>query len=90
MHNAVMDLPVLNLAIAYIFVLILLVIFKRRGIRRERQIIIATTRMTIQLTLMGYVLMFIFKNPSWWLTLGMLAIMLSFAIYNAYKRRYLY
>ncbi len=86
MHNAVMDLPVLNLAIAYIFVLVLLVIFKRRGIRRERQILIATTRMTVQLTLMGYVLMFVFENPSWWLTLLMLAVMLFFAIYNAYKR----
>lgn len=86
MNNAVMDLPILNLALAYVFVLVLLVIFKSRGIKREKQILIATTRMTVQLTAMGYLLMFVFQNPSWWLTLLMLAVMLSFAVYNARKR----
>lgn len=86
MNNSVMDLPILNLAIAYIFVLVLLVIFKSRGIKREKQILIAATRMTVQLTVMGYVLMFVFQYPSWWLTLLMLTAMLSFAIYNARKR----
>ncbi len=86
MNSAVMDLPILNLAAAYIFVLVLLIIFKARGIKREKQILIATTRMTVQLTLMGYVLMFVFRSPSWWLTLLMLAVMLSFAVYNARKR----
>ena len=84
-NSSVMDLPILNLAIAYVFVLLLL-IFKARGIRRERQILIAATRMTIQLTVMGYILMFVFENPSWWLTLLMLAVMLSLAMYNAVKR----
>ena len=56
-NQTVMDLSILHLAIAYIFVLVLLVIFKSRGIRREKMILIATTRMTIQLTVMGYILM---------------------------------
>lgn len=81
-----MDLSLINLSIAYIFVLVLLIIFRARGIRRERMILIATTRMTIQLTIMGYILLYVFKNPSWWLTLLMLGIMLGFAIYNAQKR----
>lgn len=86
MNNSVMDLSIINLSIAYIFVLVLLIIFRARGIRREKMILIATTRMTIQLTIMGYILLYIFKNPSWWLTLLMLGIMLGFAIYNARKR----
>lgn len=86
MNNSVMDLSLINLSIAYIFVLVLLIIFRARGIRRERMILIATTRMTIQLTIMGYILLYVFKNPSWWLTLLMLGIMLGFAIYNAQKR----
>ena len=53
----------------------MLFIFKSRGIKREKQILIATTRMTVQLTLMGYVLMFVFNNPSWWLTSLMIVIM---------------
>lgn len=86
MNNAVMNLSIINLAIAYVFVLVLLVIFKARDIRREKMIIIATIRMTIQLTIMGYILMYIFKNPSWWLTLITLSVMIGFAIYNALKR----
>jgi putative ABC transport system permease protein len=64
MNDSVMNLSVLQLSIAYVFVLIMLIIFKSRGIKRERQILIASTRMTIQLTIMGYILMFVFKNPS--------------------------
>jgi putative ABC transport system permease protein len=81
-----MNLSVLQLSIAYIFILVLLVIFKARGIKRERQILIASVRMTVQLTLMGYVLMFVFDNASWWLTAIMIVIMLAFAIFNAVKR----
>ena len=86
MNDAVMNLSVVQLSIAYIFVLLLLVIFKSRGIKRGKQILIASTRMTIQLTLMGYVLMFVFDNPSWWLTSLMIIIMITFAIYNSIKR----
>lgn len=86
MNDTVMNLSVLQLSIAYIFVLLLLVIFKSRGIKREKQILIASTRMTVQLTLMGYVLMFVFNNPSWWLTSLMITIMITFAIYNSIKR----
>lgn len=86
MNDAVMNLSVLQLSIAYIFVLLLLVIFKSRGIKREKQILIASTRMTVQLTLMGYVLMFVFNNPSWWITSLMITIMITFAIYNSIKR----
>lgn len=86
MNNNVMDLSILNLGFAYIFVLILLIIFKSRGIKKEKDIIIATLRMSIQLTIMGYILLFVFAHPSWYLTLLMIVIMVSFAIYNAKKR----
>lgn len=86
MNNQVMDLSILHLAIAYIFVLMILVIFKFRGIKREKMILIATTRMTIQLTAMGYILMIVFQHPRWYISLLMLAVMLGFAMYNAIKR----
>ncbi|MVX63178.1 iron export ABC transporter permease subunit FetB [Clostridium chromiireducens] len=85
-NNSIMDLSILQLSIAYIFVIIMLIIFKYRGIRREKQILIASTRMTLQLTIMGYILMFVFRNPSWWLTSLMIIVMISFAIYNSIKR----
>ena len=85
-ENAVMDLSIGQLAIAYVFVLVLLIIFKSRGIRREKEILIATTRMTVQLTVMGFILMLVFRHAHWWLTVLMVAIMIGFAIYNAIKR----
>ena len=85
-NNSIMDLSIFQLSIAYIFVIIMLIIFKYRGIRREKQILIASTRMTLQLTIMGYILMFVFNNPSWWLTSLMIIVMISFAIYNSIKR----
>lgn len=86
MNHEVMNLSVLNLSLAYVFVLLLLVVSKARGIRREKMILIATTRMTLQLIIMGYILMFVFDNPSWYLTSLLLIIMLGFAVYNAVKR----
>lgn len=86
MNNSIMDLSILQLSAAYVFILLLLLIFRARGIRREKQILIASVRMTLQLTIMGYVLMFVFDNPSWWLTGIMIAIMIAFAIYNVIKR----
>ena len=85
-ENAVMDLSIGQLAIAYVFVLVLLIIFKSRGIRREKEILIATTRMTVQLTVMGFILMLVFRHAHWWLTVLMVAIMIGVAIYNAIKR----
>lgn len=86
MNDTVMDLSILQLTFAYVFVLVLLLIFRYRGIRRERLILIATTRMTLQLTVMGYILMYVFDHPSWYITISMLVVMLSFAAYNAIKR----
>ncbi len=86
MNNSIMDISILQLSFAYIFVLILMVIFKIKGIKREKQILIASLRMTIQLTIMGYVLMYVFDNPSWVLTSIMILIMISFSIFNVFKR----
>lgn len=86
MNASVMDLSLWNLIIAYIFVLVILGIFRTRGIHREKMILIATMRMTIQLTLMGYVFLFVFQHPNWLLSIGMLCIMMVFAIHNAIKR----
>ena len=84
--NDVMNLSFWQLGIAYVFVIILLLIVRWRGIRRERLILLASIRMTIQLMLMGYWLLYVFNNPSWWLSSIMLLIMLGFATWNIFKR----
>lgn len=66
--NGIIDIEFWRLCAAYVFVVILLIIVKWRGITREKQIMLATVRMTVQLILAGYVLTYIFENPFYILT----------------------
>ncbi|WP_100488094.1 ABC transporter permease [Sporolactobacillus pectinivorans] len=84
MHSS--DLTLWQLVSAYIFILILLIIVRIKGIRREREILISTIRMTVQLMIVGYILAYVFGNSNPFYTLIILAFMLLFAIYNIYQR----
>ncbi|MGY0373703.1 ABC transporter permease [Clostridium sp. JNZ J1-5] len=82
----VINLSILQLASAYIFVLILLLIVKLKGIPREKEILISTVRMTLQLILTGYVLAYVFENSHPSYTIIAIVFMEIFAIYNIFKR----
>jgi putative ABC transport system permease protein len=84
--NGAVKLSIMQVLSAYLFILILLLIVKRRGLNREKEIIISTTRMTLQLILTGYILTYIFKNPNPFITLLVISIMEIFAIQNIIKR----
>ncbi|MBZ4645693.1 MAG: iron export transporter permease subunit FetB [Clostridia bacterium] len=84
--NTIIDLNPLQLLSAYIFVVVLFYIVRVRNIGREKEIIIASARMTIQLVLVGYILEYIFNQPNYWYTLIVISIMEIFAIQNVYKR----
>ncbi|MCW3490639.1 ABC transporter permease [Dethiobacter alkaliphilus] len=82
----VIKLQIWQLGAAYIFILLLMAIVRIKGIPREKEIIIATLRMTLQLVLTGYVLVYLFENPSPLLTVLVITVMLAFAINNIMKR----
>ena len=84
--NGIIDLAVWQVVAAYIFVLIVLFIVRRRGISREREIVLATFRMTLQLVLVGYVLVFVFDNPNPFITVGIIILMEAFAIYTVVRK----
>src|SRR5699024_11021119 len=84
--NGVVDLNIYQMISAYIFVLILLFIVKLREIPREKEILISTIRMTIQLVLTGYILGAIFNSSNPIITLIIIGIMEIFAIHNIFKR----
>lgn len=84
--DGVIDLKIWQMAAAYVFVLILLFIVRTRGISREKEIIISTFRMTIQLILTGYVLVYLFDNSNFFYTIIVIVAMEVFAIYNINKR----
>lgn len=84
--GSVIELHLWQMIAAYIFVAILLFIVKLKGIPREKEILISTFRMTLQLIITGYVLVFIFKNAHPLFTISIILIMEAFAIYNIIKR----
>lgn len=84
--DGVMDLQLWQMAASYIFILILLFIVRARGISREKEILISTIRMTIQLILTGYILVYLFNNINPLYTIMIIVIMEIFAIYNIFKR----
>ncbi|WP_430785699.1 ABC transporter permease [Virgibacillus flavescens] len=87
MENAgAVNLSFWQLLAAYVFVVLLIVIVKIKKIPREKLIVISTIRMTLQLILVGYVLIFIFDHPHPLLTVGIILFMLSFAVFNVYQR----
>lgn len=82
----VIDLQLWQLVSAYVFIVILLIIVKLRGISREKEILISSVRMTIQLVLVGYILTYLFENVNVVYTIVILIIMETFAINNIFKR----
>lgn len=47
-EGGIIDIEFWRLCAAYVFVVLLLIIVKWRGISREKQILLATVRMTVQ------------------------------------------
>ena len=86
MSGGSIDLGFWNLAAAYIFTLILLLIVRIRKINREKLILIAAFRMSLQLVITGYLLMYVFRYPNPFITVLIVAVMTSFAYFNVKKR----
>lgn len=84
--NGIINLTIWQVLLAYVFVLVVLAITRIRGIGREKEILISSVRMTIQLVLTGYVLVYVFANPSPLLTAVIIILMECFAIYTVFKR----
>ncbi|SDL54293.1 ABC transporter permease [Halarsenatibacter silvermanii] len=85
-NGEVINIPLIQMAIAYIFVLILIILVKKQKIGREKQILIAATRMTLQLIIVGYVLEIIFDMPHPVITLLIMTLMIGFALQNIFAR----
>ncbi len=84
--SEIIELSFSQLAAAYVFVIVLIVIVKAKGIPREKDILLASVRMTLQLMLTGYVLVLVFENPHPAITLLAILLMQTFAVFNIYKR----
>ena len=84
--DGVIHLNALQVGLAYVFALFVLFVVRLKGINREKEIVIAVFRMSIQLVLAGYALVFILDNPSPALTIGIIIAMEAFSIHTIFKR----
>ena len=80
------DITFMQLLTAYIFIVILLFLVRWRKIPREKEIMIATFRMTLQLVLVGYLLTYVFKHMNPFYTIIIFSVMEIFGIHNIFKR----
>lgn len=80
------DIPILRLVFAYAFVAVTIVVSSLFRLSRDKEIIVATLRMTVQLFIVGYVLKYIFDTKSVLLAVAMICIMEGFAVNNAIAR----
>ena len=76
------ELTLWQVAAAYLFVVIVLAIVRSRGIKREKEIVLSSVRMTLQLVIAGYILVYILDNPNPFATIGIVVFMEAFAIYT--------
>lgn len=82
MTDSVINISNKQLLLSYIFAIIAMILTSVNGINRNKDIIIGTIRMTVQLFIAGYVLVYIFDSSSFILTILILAVMEFFAIFN--------
>ena len=84
--NEIVEIGPWRLLSAYVFLVILLFLVNRQGIRKEKEIFFSVLRMTVQLIAVGYILVYIFEQKHVAITLLVLLVMQLFAIRNIYDR----
>lgn len=84
--KGIIDLSIPQILLAYVFVLVVLFIVRARGIKREKEILLSSVRMTLQLILTGYVLIYIFENPHPLITIAIIVLMEIFAVGTVFHK----
>lgn len=84
--EGVIEIGLLRLSAAYIFLVLLLFMVWRQGIGQEKEILSASVRMTLQLVAMGYVLVYLLEANNPLLSIGIMVIMQIFALRIIYGR----
>lgn len=84
--DSTIELSIWQLAAAGIYVVVTLLLVRWLGLPRERQILNATLRMTVQLFIAGYLLTWVFDHPSFLMVAAILGLMLTFAVINSIRR----
>ena len=80
--NSAVEISLINFSAIYLLLIIVGLVMKICKIGQTKLLIIASVRMTIQLVLAGYILMYLLDNPSPILIISYVLIMSTFAIHR--------
>ncbi len=80
--NDAVQISIFNFALIYLLLIIVAVVMKVSKVNQTKLLVIASIRMTVQLTLAGYILMYLFENPSPIFVCCYVLIMSIFAVYR--------
>lgn len=84
--DSIIKLSLLQFAVVYILLLVVLVIMKYCKVNQTKLLIVASIRMTLQLVLAGLVLTYIFKNPHPVFVILYITAMIGMAIHTIFSR----
>lgn len=77
-----MELQLWQFACVYLLLLLVLAIMKKCDIHQSKQLIVASVKMTVQLTLAGIILTLIFENPHPAFTAAYVCVMIAFTCHR--------
>lgn len=84
--NTIVQIDLGRFFLIYLLLLIVLTIMKRCRISQTKLLLIASVQMTIQLTLAGFILTYIFEHPHPAFTVIYIALMIAFAIHRVISK----
>ena len=80
--SGAMNLSLYQFALVYVLLLIVILIMKVNKIGNTSELLIGSIRMTLQMTIIGFILQYIFGNPNPIFTLLFITTTMGFAIYQ--------
>ncbi len=85
-NSAIVEIGLLQFATVYLLLVITGVIMKICKINQMKRLVVSSLRMTVQLVLTGYILTYIFENPSPIFTIAYILVMVVFAIHRVISK----
>ena len=82
MNQGVVQMQLWQFSLIYLLLVVVALVMRANRVNLTRQLFVASLRMSVQLTLAGLVLSYIFKNPHPAFVLLALCIIIGFAIYR--------
>lgn len=82
----IVEMEIWQFSIVYLLLIIVLLIMKKCKIEQTKLLIVASIRMTVQLTLAGLILTYIFDNPHPAFTIIYFAVMTAFAVHRVLSK----